>query len=50
MGSTGLEPRTRLEPFDDHDTVLDALMVTDPAGMAVARAAQQSFERAAGLG
>ncbi|MBO1756863.1 helix-turn-helix transcriptional regulator [Allobranchiibius sp. CTAmp26] len=47
---TGLEPRTRLEPFDDHDTVLDALVVTDPAGTATAREAQQSFERAAGLG
>lgn len=27
---TGLEPRTRLEPFDEHDTVLDAIAITDP--------------------
>ena len=47
---TGLEPRTRLEPFDDHDTVLDALVVTDPEGTAAARRAQDRFEHAAGLG
>lgn len=46
---TGLEPRIRLEAFDDHDSVLDQLAVSDPEGTARAQAAQEQFERSAGI-
>lgn len=43
---TGLEPRIRLEEFDDHDDVLDELAVIDVEGTRRARHAQEQFERA----
>lgn len=45
---TGLEPRIRLEVFDDHDTILDELSVSDPQGTPRARDMQHQFERSAG--
>lgn len=33
----GLEPRIRLEPFDDHDKILDARAAADPQRHAAAK-------------
>lgn len=45
---TGLEPRTRLEVFDEHDTVLDAITAKDREYAEVSEAHLDRFLAASG--